>query len=98
MFNDLDFSISTEGLSENGEKIAKENNIIKEALNDIDEARKSLDGWVSENKNLYETKVGDLMPKMHEMVDVIDSYSGVAIQTSQRAEAVEQKIASSING
>ena len=94
---DQDFSISTEGLASNGEKIAKESQVIQEALNDIDTARKSLDGWVSENKKLYEDKIAAAMPKMLEMKEVIDSYSTVAIQTANRAEAVERSIASTLS-
>ena len=33
---------------------------------------------------------------MYEMTEVIDSYSGVAVQTSERAVAVENKIAAAI--
>ncbi len=98
MNSDLNFSISTEGLTEKGKAIADESKIIKEALNDIDAARKSLDGWVSANKDRFESKIAAVLPKMNEMTEVIDSYSGVAVQTSQRAEAVENRIASAIDG
>jgi len=93
---DGNFSISTEGLIEKGKEIAKESDIIKQALNDIDAARKSLEGWVSANKERFEVKMNAVLPKMHEMTEVIDSYSGVAIQTSERAIAVENKIARAI--
>ncbi len=93
---DANFSISTEGLTEKGKEIAKENTIIKEALDDINAARSSLEGWVSANKDRYDNKLGKVLPKMYEMTDVIDSYSGVAVQTSERAIAVENKIAAAI--
>ena len=96
MNGDLDFSISTEGLSEKGKEIAAESKKIKEALADIDAARASLEGWVSANKDKFESKVIEMLPKMKELTEVIDSYSGVAVQTSQRAEDVESKIASAI--
>ena len=96
MNGDQNFSISTEGLLANGERIAKEVLVIQEALTDIDVARKSLDGWVSENKKLYEDKINAAMPKMYEIKEVIDSYSKVAIQTAQRAETVEKSIAGSL--
>ena len=96
MNGDLNFSITTEGLTDKGTEIGDGSKEIKEALNDIDAARKSLEGWISANKDRYDSKVAAAMPKMYEMTEVIDSYSGVAIQTSARAEAVENKIASAI--
>lgn len=91
-----DFTISTEGLTEKGKDIAAESAKIKEALADIDAARKTLDGWVSANKDRYNNRIDAVLPKMYEMTEVIDSYSGVAIQTSERATAVENKIAAAI--
>ena len=91
-----DFTISTEGLIEKGKNIAAESAKIKEALADIDAARKTLDGWVSANKDRYNNRIDAVLPKMYEMTEVIDSYSGVAIQTSERATAVENKIAAAI--
>lgn len=96
MNNDLNFMISTEGLFDKGKAIGKESKVIKEALQEINEARKSLDGWVSQNKERYDNKLANALPKMYEMTEVIDSYSGVAVQTSERAVAVENKIASAI--
>lgn len=96
MNSDLNFMVSTEGLQEKGKIIGEESQKIKEALADIDAARKSLDGWISQNKERYDNKLAGALPKMHEMTEVIDSYSGVAIQTSERAVAVENKIASAI--
>ncbi len=96
MNGDLNFSISTEGLTEKGKAIADESRLIKEALADIDNARKTLEGWVSANKDRFDSKLASMLPKMNEMTEVIDSYSGVAVQTSQRAEAVENKIANAI--
>ncbi len=95
---DGNFSISTEGLTEKGKAIAQESRIIKEALADIDNARKSLEGWVSANKGRFDAKLAAVLPKMYEMTDVIDSYSGVAVQTSARAVSVENKIAAAIEG
>ncbi len=96
MNGDLNFMVSTEGLSDKGKEIGKESQVIKEALADIDAARKSLDGWVSQNKDRYDNKLASALPKLVEMTEVIDSYSGVAIQTSERAVAVENKIAAAI--
>ena len=96
MNGDINFMVSTEGLTEKGKAIAEDSRAIKEALADIDAARKSLDGWVSTNKDRFENRIANVLPKMHEMTEVIDSYSGVAVQTSERAVAVENKIASAL--
>lgn len=97
MNGDLNFSISTEGLIEKGKEIEKEAKIISEALNDINDARASLEGWVSTNKDKYDSRIANALPKMNEMVEVIDSFGKVAIQTSERATAVEDKIANAID-
>lgn len=94
--DDVNFSISTEGLTEKGKEIANESEIIKQALADIDAARKSLEGWVSANKDRFDNKMTEVLPPMYEMTEVIDSYSKVAVQTSERAVAVENKIAAAI--
>ncbi len=97
-FSDIDLSIDPEGLIEKGKIIGKESEVIKQALVDIDEARKLLDGWVSQNRERYDAKLAAAIPKMEEMTEVIDSYSGVAIQASERAVNVENKIARAIDG
>lgn len=97
MNGELNFAISTEGLTEKGQQIAKESGVIKEALNDINEARSALASWVSVNKDKYDARIAQTLPKMQEMTEVIDSYSKVAIQTSERAQSVENKIASAID-
>ena len=97
MNGELNFSISTEGLSEKGKSIANESNAIKQALDDINAARSSLASWVSTNKDKYDNRIATVLPKMNEMTEVIDSYSKVAIQTSERAQSVENKIASAID-
>jgi uncharacterized protein YukE len=96
MNGDLNFMVSTEGLHDKGKDLSQESKKIKEALKDIDDARKALEGWISKNKERYDNKVGKGIPKMYEMTEVIDSFSGVAIQTSERAVAVENKIAAAI--
>lgn len=94
---DANFSISTEGLTEKGKEIARESEAIKQALADIDAARALLEGWVSRNKDAYDAKLVAVLPKMYEMTEVIDSYAGVAVQTSEKAVAVENKIAAAID-
>lgn len=97
MTDDINFSISPEGLEDKGKSLCNESKTINEALDEINEARKSLDGWVSKNKEKYDDKVAKKIPKLREMADVINSYGGVAVQTSARAIAVENKIAAAID-
>lgn len=97
MNGELNFSISTEGLSDKGKEIENQAKVIAEALNDINDARSSLESWVSANKERYDNRIASALPKMSEMVEIIESYSKVAIQTSRRATEVENKIASAID-
>lgn len=97
MNGELNFSISPEGLDEKGKEIQRLANVISEALSDINEARSSLEGWVSTNKDRYEERIVRALPKMNELVETINSYSKVAMQTSTRAREVENRIAKSIN-
>ena len=97
MNGELNFSISTEGLKEKGQEIERLAKTIREALNDINDARTSLEGWVSVNKDRYDSRIGNALPKMNELVDTISSYSKVAVQTSENATAVEDKIAKAID-
>ena len=97
MNGELNFSISMEGLTEKGKEIERLAKVISEALSDINDARSSLEGWVSTNKDRYDSRIASALPKMNELVETIDSYSKVAIQTSERARDVENKIANAID-
>ena len=97
MNGELNFSISTEGLGEKGVEVKKQSGIIKEALNDINDARSLLASWVSTNKDKYDNRVVSALPKMNEMTEVIDLFGDIATQTSERAQSVENKIASAID-
>lgn len=94
--SDFNFMVSTEGLHEKGREIGVESRKIRDALDKINDARKSLDGWVSSNKERYDNKLAEKLPKMYDMTKIIDSYSEVAINTSDRAVEVENKIAAAI--
>lgn len=93
---DLNFMISTEGLTEKGKIIGSQSEAIKGAIEDINAARASLEGWVSENKGRYDEKLLKTLSAMSEMTEVIDSYKNVALQTAARAINVENKIAAAI--
>ena len=95
--SDFNFMVSTEGLQDKGREIGKESKNIKECLEEINQARKLLDGWRSQNKEKYDNKLATELPKMSELTNVIDSYSAVAIQTSARLVDVENKIATAID-
>ena len=96
MNNDLNFMVSTEGLSDKGRIIAESAKEIRQALVDINDARSSLDGWISQNKDRYDSKLLTALPKLNEMVDIIELFSKVAMQTSERAENVENRITAAI--
>jgi len=94
--SNLDFMVSTEGLNEKGKVIDEAAKTIREALIDINNARSSLDGWISQNKDRYDNKIAMALPKLNEMVDVIEIFSKIAMQTSQRAENIENRITAAI--
>ena len=97
MNGEINFSISTEELTEKGREIEKNSKIIRDALESINEARTSLEGWVSTNKDKYDSRIARALPKMQEMIDAIESFGRVAVETSNRAMETEQKIASAID-
>lgn len=90
---DLNFAVSTEGLDEKGNEILEQFKVIEEALGEIEEAKKTLDSWKSANKDMYEAKINNAIPKMHEMSEVVASYGKVARSTAQRLRDVEARIA-----
>ncbi len=89
----FDFSISPEGLDEKGTTTLKECEKMRNALADIETAMKNLDSWQSSNKIRFESKIKTALPDMYEMIKVVESYGGVAKQTSRRIVDVERKIA-----
>ena len=92
----FNFSISPEGLDEKGSSTLKECEKMRTALGDIEIAMRNLESWQSENKGRFETKIKNALPHMYEMIEVIESYGGVAKQTSRRIVDVERKIATAI--
>ena len=92
MNGDLNFSVSIEGLEEKGTEVDKLYKEIEDALQEIEDAKKGIASWQSQNKDRYEARINNAMPKMHEMGDVIMSYGGVLHQTSKRLTDVENKI------
>ena len=93
---DFSINIKSEGLIDKGEIIDQGVKEIRKALADVDTARKSLEAWVSSNKERYDSKVAKGIPALYEMTEVVESFAKVAIQTANRAVAVENKIAAAI--
>ena len=91
------FRISPEALDNDGEKVQ---NICKKMREVIEETQKSmsmLDSWQSNNKLKYEERIKNTLPKMYELIDIIDSFGGVARQTSRKIISAEDKIARSMD-
>lgn len=95
--SDVDFMVSSEGLYDKGKLIDTEKNNIKKAIEDIKSARTLLNSWVSENKDKYDNKLLQTLPKMEEMVEILSSFGGVAIQTSERVKEAEHAVATAID-
>ena len=92
------FSIQPQELSEKGSGILKVCGEMRESLDAIEDAMKGLESWESVNKTKYEEKIKRAMPKMHELVDVIESYGNVARQTASRIISTEDYISGQIDG
>ena len=95
--NDDIINLDPDGLDEQGKLILTDGKNIKEALQDVSDARKLLDGWVSPNKEKYDAKIDVILPKMLEMVENIELFGNVAISASEKAKASENIIASKID-
>ena len=90
-------NIDPKGLEEKGKLILAEANNIKEALQDIEDAKNLLAGWISPNKDKYEAKVNNILPKMQEMVDALNLYGTIAVNKAEKVLASENIIASKID-
>ena len=95
--SDFSFSVSTDGLQDKGSILSEEATNIKNALEDVNSARAALDAWISQNKDKYDAKVANGVPKLMEMADNVMSFGNVAKDTSSRLVNVENKIAAAID-
>ena len=91
------FRISPEALDNDGKEVLKIAKEMRGVLGDIEASMSSLDSWVSQNKLKYEERIKQAMPKMYELVDVIESFGGVACQTSRKNSSAEEKISRSMD-
>ncbi len=92
-----DFMLNSDGLSEKGSIIVDEVNKLRQALDEVNSSRASLDGWVSSNKAEYDNRVERTIPKMEEMIRSIESFGKVAVQTAANMNSVEKRINDDIN-
>ena len=90
------FNIDPEGLDEKGKFILAKEKEIEDALQDIIDAKKLLEGWVSPNKERYEAKVNNVLPKMQEMKETLKLYGTVATNAAERVRNSENMIANRI--
>ena len=93
---DLNISINPELLDEKGVSINDQFKIIMEAIEGIENAQNLLATWHSINKDKYEAKVNDVLPKMKEMADAINSYGNVARVTGRAILKTEKIISDSM--
>ena len=91
------FRISPEALDNDGREVQKIAKEMRGILEQVEASMASLDSWVSQNKLKYEERIKNAMPKMYELVDVIDSFGGVACQTSRKIISAEDKISRSMD-
>lgn len=91
---DADISIKEyESLQEHGEELEKcFQDFEKNGKQKIEEAMRSLEGWVSENKDLMEEKIKDVLPEVEKMAEEGSSYGRVAAQTGRLIIAYENDI------
>ena len=94
---EFNFSIRPQELDEKGSNILKVCENMRKSLEEIETAMKDLDSWNSENKIKYEAKIKRALPNMYELVSVIESYGGVARQTSSKIISTENYISSQID-
>ena len=95
--NDLNISINPEMLDEKGVAINEQFKVIVEAIDQVESAQTHLSSWQSVNKDKYEARVNDVLPKMKEMADAINSYGNVARVTSRAILNTEKIISNSMD-
>ena len=95
--NDLNISINPEMLDEKGVAINERFKVIIEAIDQVESAKSHLASWQSTNKDKYEARINDVLPKMKEMADAINSYGNVARVTSRAILNTERIISNSMD-
>ena len=95
--NDLNIRINPEALDEKAKKVLEQAKLIRESLEEIETAKAALNSWQIVNKDKYDTKINAALPKMYEMVEVIESYGGVAGATAGAIRDTESLISRAID-
>ena len=95
--DDAIFNIDPDGLDEKGKEILNEARIIEEALEEINNAKKLLEGWNSPNKEKFENKVNETLPKMSEMTEALSMYGKVATEAAVKVKNTEARVANEID-
>lgn len=91
------FRISPESLDNEGKQVLEIAKGMRESLEQIETSMGTLESWVSQNKLKYEDRIRQELPKMYELVEVIESFGGVARQTSRKIINAENKISRSMD-
>ena len=91
------FRISPEALDNDGKEILKIAKGMHDSLESIEASMSTLGSWVSQNKLRYEERIKNALPKMYELVNVVESFGGVACQTSRKIISAEEKISRSMD-
>ncbi len=95
--NDLNISINPQLLDEKGMSIVELFKVISDSIDQIERACSNLSSWQSANKDKYEAKLKEMLPRMREMADVIQSYGNVAKITSRAILNTERIISNSMD-
>ena len=95
--NDLNISINPELLDEKGTIINEQFKIIEEAIAQVESSQSRLSSWQSTNKEKYEARLNEVLPKMKEMAAAINSYGNVAKITSRAILNTERMISKSMD-
>ena len=95
--NDLNISINPELLDEKGTAINEQFKVIVEAIEQVESSQSKLSSWHSTNKEKYEARMNEVLPKMKEMADAINSYGNVAKITSRAILNTEKIISGSMD-
>ena len=95
--NDLNISINPQMLDEKGVAINEQFKVVVEAIDQIESSQRHLASWQSSNKDKYEARINEVLPKMKEMAEAINSYGNVARITSRAILNTEKIISDSMD-
>ena len=88
----MDIKISPEELQEHSINIVKQTRNIYESIEQIEAAINSLNGWQSQNKEMFVNNVRNDIKDMNRMVEAAESYGLVGGDVAARVLGVENSI------